>query len=74
MDLEVQHIVSQVHINQLDSATGTVVSGWEIKVRDPQTNVIVPVFVPDTAYSPENVQTAVAYKLEQVRAVHALKF
>lgn len=65
-------VISQTHINQLDPDSGTVVPGWEVKVRDGQTGVIVPVFVPDSVYGPEQAKALIDHALAQVRSVHSL--
>lgn len=65
-------VKTQVHINDLDRATGTVTPGWEVTVMDTQTGVVVPVFIPDTVYGAEQAEQLIAHALATVRAVHAL--
>lgn len=65
-------VVSQVHINQFDSNTGQVVPGWNITVRDSITGTVVPVFVPDANYGPEQARALIEHALGKVRAVHGL--
>ena len=65
-------IMRQVHINSLDRASGQVVPGWEISVRDLVTGTVVPVFVSDDLYSPDNARQIIEASLEQIRSVHSL--
>lgn len=71
---QTQSIISQVHINQLDPATGSVVPGWEVSVRDSETGVIVPVFIPDSVYGGDQARILIQHALDKVRAVHKLTF
>lgn len=71
---EQQHVVSQVHVNRIDPATGSVAPGWEVTVRDPVTGTLVPVFVPDTVYGGDQARTLIQHELDKVRAVHGLTF
>lgn len=64
-------IVSQVHVNNLNP-DGTVTPGWQVTAMDSQTGVSLPVFVADSQYTPQGVDTAIRHVLERVRAVHAL--
>ena len=65
-------VMRQVHINELDRASGQVVPGWQITVRDLHTGTVVPVFVADDLYSPDNARQIIEASLEQIRGVHAL--
>lgn len=71
---ERQDVVAQVHINRVDPATGIVAPGWEVSVRDPQTGVVVPVFIPDSVYGGDQAATLIQHELDKVRAVHKLTF
>lgn len=65
-------VIGTVHVNKYDNATGNVVPGWEISVRDLQTQTIVPVFVPDTHFGQEQARALIEHELDKVRSVHAL--
>jgi hypothetical protein len=65
-------VVSQVHTNQWQPATQTVVSGWDITVRDSVTGSVVPVFVADADYTVDNAKTAIEAALVPVRQVAEL--
>lgn len=65
-------VVTQVHINQLNPDSGEVQPGWEVRVRDAQTGVVIPVFVPDAVYGAEQAGALINHALAQVRAVHSL--
>lgn len=66
--------ISQVHINQLNRDTGEVESGYEVKVRDAQTGVVFPVFIPDAVYGTDQAKTLIQHELDKVRGVHSLTF
>lgn len=65
-------VISQVHVNQWSTALNKTVPGWEITVRDNVTGTIVPVFVDDDHYSPENVQQLIEAALVPVRQIAGL--
>jgi hypothetical protein len=65
------NVTGQVHLNNLN-ADGTVTPGWQVTVMDTKTQTSIPVFVPDTNYTPEGVDIMVRHVLERVRAVHQL--
>lgn len=65
-------IVSQTHINKFNPDSGNVESGYEITVRDGQTNVVFPVFLADAYYTADNAKQLIELNLERVRAVHSL--
>lgn len=65
-------VVSQVHINQWVSSLNRAVPGWEITVRDNTTGTIVPVFVDDDHYGPEQARTLIEAALAPVRQIASL--
>lgn len=69
-----QHVIRQTHITKLNRDSGDVESGWEVTVKDPETGVLVPVFIPDNLYGGEQAQTLIEFELKKVRAVHGLRF
>jgi hypothetical protein len=64
-------IVSQVHVNNLN-ADGTITPGYNISVRDLQSGVTFPVFVPDDNYNADNARSLILYQLQHIRNVHSL--
>lgn len=65
-------IVSQVHQNKWDERLGRVVEGWEYRVLDLQTDTTIPVFVPASLRTPENVRVIIERELAPVREIHQL--
>lgn len=65
-------VQSQTHVNKYDPASGNVVPGYDIRVRDNETGTVFPVFVPDDYYGPDQAQTLIEHELAKVRAVHSL--
>lgn len=65
-------VIRQVHLNGVDPDTGSIVPGWSVEVRDAVTGTLVPIFIPDSKYSPGNAQILIEAALESVRGVHSL--
>lgn len=65
-------IVSQIHVNQWVPELQQVVPGWQYQVRDSVTGTIVPVFIADTDYDVNTVQTAIEAALVPVRQIAQL--
>lgn len=62
-------IISRVHVNRWDDDLQRAVPGWDIKARWNATGTILPVFIPDAAYTAANVDTfirAAGAKDEQI--------
>lgn len=51
--------ISAVHVSRFDQALQEVVPGWELKYRWNRTGTIIPLFVPDAYYTPEQVDALV---------------
>lgn len=65
-------IVSRVHVNQWNDQLQAAVPGWDIRALWISTGTILPVFVPDTQYTPENVDQLVRHAGELDDRMHAL--
>lgn len=65
-------IVSRVHIAQWDNALQQAVQGWELKALWLSTGTILPVFLPDAQYTPENVDLLIRHAGEVDDRIHAL--
>ena len=65
-------IVSRVHVNQWNDQLQQAVPGWDVRALWVRTGTILPVFVPDTQYTAENVDTLIRAAGEQDDKIHAL--
>lgn len=65
-------IVTRVHINQWNEPLQSVIPGWDIRALWYPTGTILPVFVPDTNYSPEVADSLIKQAGEKDDAIHAL--
>lgn len=65
-------IVSRVHVNQWNTDLQAAIPGWDIRARWTSTGALLPVFVPDDAYTPANVDTLIRAAGAVDDAVHAL--
>lgn len=65
-------IVQRVHVNRWDDRLQQVVPGWEVSALWAQTGTLLPVFVPDTFYTPENVDKMIRDAGALDEQIHAL--
>lgn len=65
-------ILQRLHVNQWDDRLQDVVSGWQIKAQWASTGTVLEVFVPDSHYTADNVDTAIRQAGELDEQVHAL--
>jgi hypothetical protein len=65
-------IVSRLHVNQWDNALQQAVAGWQVKALWLKTGTILPVFVPDSAFTAENVDALIRSAGATDDAIHAL--
>lgn len=68
----VYRIVSRVHVNKWDDALQQAVPGWDVRALWVRTGTVLPVFVPDTQYTPENIDQLVRAAGAKDDAIHAL--
>jgi hypothetical protein len=68
----VYRIVSRVHVNRWDEALQAAVPGWDVRALWARTGTVLPVFIPDTQFTPENVDTLIRAAGETDDRVHAL--
>lgn len=54
-------IVSRVHVNQWSNELQQAVPGWDIRALWVSTGTVLPVFVPDSQYTAENVDAFVRH-------------
>lgn len=52
-------IISRSHVNHWDNGLQRAVAGWEIAARWTSTGTILPVFVADANYTPDQVDAAI---------------
>lgn len=65
-------IVSRVHVNRWDDSLQTTVPGWEIKALWLRTGTVLPVFVPDQAFTAPNVDALIREAGARDDQIHAL--
>lgn len=65
-------IISRSHVAQWNDALQQAVPGWELKALWTRTGTVLPVFVPDTAYSAKNVDRLIRAQGELDDQIHAL--
>lgn len=65
-------IVSRVHVNRWSDDLQRAVPGWDIKARWNATGTILPVFVPDAAYTAPNVDTLIRAAGAKDEQIHNL--
>lgn len=65
-------IIERNHVNKWNDKLQTVEPGWDIKALWVSTGTILPVFVDDAHYTPENVDTFIRAAGATDDAVHAL--
>ena len=65
-------IMTSVHVNQWNQQLQRAESGWEVEALWAATNTVIPVFLPDAQYTPENVDKAIRDAGAVVSQVHAL--
>jgi hypothetical protein len=65
-------IVQRNHVAQWSDALQQAVPGWDLRVQWVKTGTILPVFVPDTVYTPENIDTLIRAAGALDERVHAL--
>lgn len=68
----VYRIVSRVHTNQWNEGMQQAVAGWDIRALWTRTGTILPVFCPDTNYTPENVDALIRNAGAKDDAIHSL--
>jgi hypothetical protein len=65
-------IISRVHVNRWDEELQRAVPGWDIKARWNRTATILPVFVPDAAYTAQNVDALIRAGGAKDEQIHGL--
>lgn len=65
-------ILSRVHTNQWDDDLQTTVPGWSIKARWSNTGTVLPVFVPDSVYTPQTVDALIRAAGANDEQIHKL--
>lgn len=65
-------IVSRVHVNQWSAELQQAVPGWDIRAQWIGTGTILPVFVPDASYTPENVDVLIRAAGAKDEQIHGL--
>lgn len=68
----VYRIISRVHVSQWDDQLQEAVPGWSLKVLWISTGTVLPVFVPDTSYTPDNIDRLTRAAGATDEAVHQL--
>jgi hypothetical protein len=69
---QVYRIITRVHINQWSAELSQAIPGWELRCLWLATGTTLPVFVPDSVYTPENVDALVKAAGATDDAIHAL--
>lgn len=65
-------VLDQVRETNVSAATQRVERGWRVYYRDAVTGQSSDVFVPESVYTPEGVDSIIREQLGRVRGVHAL--
>lgn len=65
-------IVSRVHVNRWNEALQTVIPGWDLRALWRSTGTFLPVFVPDSNYTAENVDALIRNAGATDDKIHAL--
>lgn len=65
-------IVSRVHVNQWSNELQQAVAGWDIRALWISTGTVLPVFVPDSQYTAENVDNFIRHAGAADEKIHAL--
>lgn len=65
-------IISRTHVNQWNDQLQAAVAGWELKALWIATGTVIPIFLPDTQYTPENIDRLIRAAGELDSQVHAL--
>jgi hypothetical protein len=52
-------ILTRVHVAQFDNDLQETVPGWSIRARWSSTGTVLPVFVPDSVYTPQTVDAKI---------------
>lgn len=65
-------IISRSHVNQWSDALQAAVPGWDIRALWLRTGTVIPVFVPDASYTPDNVDALIRAAGATDEAIHAL--
>lgn len=65
-------IITRNHVNKWDDALQTTLPGWEIKALWLPQQTVLPVFVDDAHYTPENVDAAIRLAGATDDAIHNL--
>jgi hypothetical protein len=71
-DPTIYRIIQRNHVAQWSDALQQAVPGWDLRVQWLSTGTILPVFVPDTVYTPENIDTMIRAAGAVDERVHAL--
>lgn len=69
---EAYRIVSRYHVNDWSDDLQATVPGWRIKAQWIKTGAILPVFIPDAAYTPANVDAAIRHAGAVDESIHNL--
>lgn len=68
----VYRIVQRNHVAQWSDQLQQAVPGWDLRVLWASTGTILPVFVPDTVYTPDNIDRMIRDAGAVDERVHAL--
>lgn len=52
-------ILTKTHVNQWDNDLRTAVPGWQLQVKWNATSQVIPVFIPDSQYTPDQVNARI---------------
>lgn len=65
-------VTEQTRETNVNASTQRVERGWRVYYRDEQTGAISDVFVGESVYTPEGVDTLIREQLGRLRGVHSL--
>jgi hypothetical protein len=68
----VYRIIQRLHVNQWSDDLGRAVPGWEIKALWNKTGTVLPIFLPDSSYTAENVDTLLRAAGARDEQIHEL--
>ena len=71
-DAPLYRIIQRTHISQWDDRLQQAVPGWDIRALWVSTGTVLPVFVPDSDFTPENVDQLIRHAGEKDNAIHSL--
>lgn len=69
---ETYRIVTRYHVNEWSEDLQATVPGWRVKALWIKTGTILPVFMPDQSYTPENLDAAIRHAGAVDESMHSL--